>query len=99
MINDTVVSLAKQELRGMNVSVGSAIQPVTTAHLTAARESGGDALDLDPEDGSFISKSHSFLISELIRSPGFLVSEILMSSCFSCLDLFQLGRPCIGFSC
>ncbi|KAK2753900.1 hypothetical protein FQN54_007259 [Arachnomyces sp. PD_36] len=54
MINDTVVSLAKQELRGMNVSVGAAIQPVTEAHLTAARKSGGDALDLDPADGSFI---------------------------------------------
>ncbi|PGG97504.1 hypothetical protein AJ79_09174 [Helicocarpus griseus UAMH5409] len=54
LINDTVISLAKQEIPGLNVSVGAAVQPVTQQHLKAARAAGGDALDLDPEDGSFI---------------------------------------------
>ena len=57
LVNDTIISLAKRELRHRNVSIGFNIQPVTEAHLTAARNAGGDALDLDPADGSFLSES------------------------------------------
>ena len=34
-----------------------AMQPITTSWLQAARDAGGDAIDLDPADGPFLSKS------------------------------------------
>jgi hypothetical protein len=33
------------------------MQPITTSWLQAARDAGGDAIDLDPADGPFLSKS------------------------------------------
>lgn len=62
LINDTIIGLAKQELRGLNLSISAAVQPITEAHLTAAQEAGGDPLDLDPADGSFISKFNPCLV-------------------------------------
>ena len=34
-----------------------AMQPITNSWLQAARDAGGDAIDLDPADGPFLSKS------------------------------------------
>lgn len=36
--------------------LGSTQQTITKAWLTAARASGGDAIDLDPANGNFVSK-------------------------------------------
>ncbi|KAL5384416.1 hypothetical protein PMIN06_011072 [Paraphaeosphaeria minitans] len=41
-------------LPGVNATVGAAVQPITVSHLTAARQRGGDALDLDPARGPFV---------------------------------------------
>lgn len=41
-------------LAGVNASVGAAVQPITVNHLKAARNSGGDAIDLDPAQGPFV---------------------------------------------
>lgn len=56
VIYQTTTSLADQLLKQTNCSVGSAIQPVTVNHLKAARAAGGDALDLDPARGPFVSE-------------------------------------------
>ena len=56
MIYNNVVRAADQYLSGINCTVGSAIQPVTKNHLTAARSLGGDAIDLDPARGDFVSR-------------------------------------------
>ena len=55
IIFNTTTRLADEMLSKTNCSVGSAIQPVTVAHLKAARAAGGDALDLDPAKGPFVS--------------------------------------------
>lgn len=55
IIYNTTTSLADQMLKNTNCSVGSAIQPVTVDHLKAAKAAGGDALDLDPARGAFVS--------------------------------------------
>ena len=36
------------------LSIGSTQQTITKAWLTAARASGGDAIDLDPNNGNFV---------------------------------------------
>ena len=44
-------------------SLNLAIQPITTDWLAAARAAGGDAIDLDPADGTFVGtlrRSFSF---------------------------------------
>ena len=57
LLNDTLVSMALSgELSHVpGLSLGMSIQPVTTAWLTAAKKSGGDAIDLDPANGPFLS--------------------------------------------
>lgn len=46
-----------------------AMQPITTSWLQAAKDAGGDAIDLDPADGPFLSMSattsYCLLMSEL----------------------------------
>lgn len=49
--NRTVLETAARYLGGMNVSVGAAIQPLTTLHMQAARDRGGDPMDLNPANG------------------------------------------------
>ena len=56
MIYTNIVNPANQIIPGLNCTVGAAIQPVTKNHLQAARELGGDAIDLDPAKGDFVSK-------------------------------------------
>ena len=51
-----IVENADALLTRVNCSIGAAVQPITTAHLQAARTLGGDAIDLNPERGSFVSK-------------------------------------------
>lgn len=58
MIYNNVVRAADRFLPGINCTVGSAIQPVTKNHLEAARRLGGDAIDLDPAKGDFVSMYH-----------------------------------------
>ena len=41
-----------------------AIQPITEAHLRAAKKAGGDAIDLDPSIGTFISTPYIFPLKE-----------------------------------
>lgn len=55
LINETIPPIALSMLEGVqNSFVGLSMQPVTKSHLQAARDAGGDALDLDPNDGDFI---------------------------------------------
>lgn len=49
--NETVLATAMKYLQGKDVSVGAAIQPLTPAHMQAARDRGGDPMDLDPSKG------------------------------------------------
>lgn len=56
MIYKNVIDSAEQFVQGINCTVGAAIQPVTRNHLQAARDLGGDAIDLDPARGDFVSK-------------------------------------------
>ncbi|KAI1208441.1 uncharacterized protein F4807DRAFT_431346 [Annulohypoxylon truncatum] len=56
LINQTVTPLALSMLKGVrNSFVGLSMQPITQSHLKAARNAGGDAIDLDPNDGDFIA--------------------------------------------
>lgn len=58
LINETVPSIALSMLGDVeNSFVGLSMQPVTKSHLQAARDAGGDAIDLDPNDGDFIGMS------------------------------------------
>ena len=43
------------------LQLGSTQQTITKAWLQAARASGGDAIDLDPANGNFISTSNKFI--------------------------------------
>ncbi|KAL8644073.1 MAG: hypothetical protein Q9226_007950 [Calogaya cf. arnoldii] len=49
----TFISTADSQLAGLNVTLGFATEPVTTSMLRAARQNGGDPMDLDPQRGSF----------------------------------------------
>lgn len=53
---ETVLFSARDQLAnvaGSNVAV--AYQPISKAWLQKAKDAGGDAIDLDPADGSFVS--------------------------------------------
>lgn len=57
LINETVTSAGlsmKKEVPGLGL--GISMQPITTDFVQAARTLGGDPIDLDPADGSFICK-------------------------------------------
>lgn len=56
LIFSNVVVNADNILSQVNCTVGAATQPVTSNHLQAAKNLGGDALDLDPSRGTFVSK-------------------------------------------
>ncbi|KAL8692059.1 MAG: hypothetical protein Q9218_002845 [Villophora microphyllina] len=49
----TFISTADALLAGLNVTIGWTSEPVTTSFLEASRQAGGDAMDLDPQRGSF----------------------------------------------
>lgn len=69
MLYNSIAQNADALLLGVNCSVGSAVQPVTASHLRAARALGGDAIDLDPEKGNFVSKfNHSVIPHDRIRN-------------------------------
>jgi hypothetical protein len=68
MIFQNVVINANNILRDVNCTVGSATQPITGNHLQAARDLGGDPLDLDPSRGTFVSKCR--LLQRLQRYEG-----------------------------
>ena len=70
LIYKHVVDNANQILPGVNCSVGAAVQPVTKTHLQAARDLGGDAIDLDPARGSFVSTSVPALLTFYLLFPG-----------------------------
>lgn len=50
------IDLARIMLAGVNGLVSIATEYVTKEHLAAAKASGGDAIDLDPERGTFMSR-------------------------------------------
>ena len=54
LINQHIVINVDAILSAVNCTVGSAVQPITKRHLKAARDAGGDAIDLDPADGNFV---------------------------------------------
>ena len=56
MIYNNIVGPANQILPLVNCTVGAGIQPITKNHLQAARDLGGDAIDLDPTKGDFVSR-------------------------------------------
>lgn len=45
---------ALSEVTGASLTME--IEPISKLWLQAARDAGGDAIDLDPDDGSFVSK-------------------------------------------
>lgn len=52
---DIVIPSANEHLKDIEGSTASiAYQPISHAWLQAARNSGGDAIDLDPAKGSFV---------------------------------------------
>ncbi|KAL9123061.1 MAG: hypothetical protein Q9187_000388 [Circinaria calcarea] len=56
LANVTIVGGALSQLQHIpDLTLTLAYQPITKAWLAAARASGGDAIDLDPADGGFIS--------------------------------------------
>ena len=55
---DIVIDGALRQLKNVtNCSLSLAFQPIIQAWLEAAHKSGGDAMDLDPKDGTFICSS------------------------------------------
>lgn len=46
--------------------VASTQQTITKSWLTAARESGGDAIDLDPANGNFIGQKITFFFPKTV---------------------------------
>lgn len=55
LANDIVIGGSLEQLKNVaNCSLSLAFQPITQAWLKAARASGGDAIDLDPNDGTFL---------------------------------------------
>ena len=57
MTYDIVIGSAATHLKPFNDSnIDLAYQPITKEWIQAARDAGGDALDLDPADGAFIRK-------------------------------------------
>ncbi len=57
MVYRNVVQAADQLLPGVNCTVGASVQSITKAHLQTALDLGGDAIDLDPLKGDFVSMS------------------------------------------
>ena len=57
LLNDQYTQFAIESLKDVAGSQSSLdIQPITKAQLQAARNAGGDAIDLDPSLGTFICK-------------------------------------------
>ena len=50
-------------------------QPLTTALVKAAREAGGDALDLDPKDGPILGMLFLSAVPFIIPSQPFLAKR------------------------
>ena len=62
LLNDQYTQFAIDSLKDVAGSQSSlALQPITKAQLQAARNAGGDAIDLDPALGTFICKPSFFL--------------------------------------
>ena len=57
LVYDEVVTIRELILNKTNCSVGAGVQPVTRSFLENAKSNGGDAIDLDPEEGGFCSES------------------------------------------
>ncbi|KAI0179441.1 hypothetical protein GGR52DRAFT_306858 [Hypoxylon sp. FL1284] len=56
IINETIPPIALSMLGNVqNSFVGLSMQPITRSHSQAARDAGGDCMDLDPSDGDFIA--------------------------------------------
>jgi hypothetical protein len=54
---------ADQMIADINCTIGLSTEPVTQNHLAAAKARGGDAMDLDPGKGGFISTfDHDFIV-------------------------------------
>ncbi|KAM3425606.1 hypothetical protein BST61_g7553 [Cercospora zeina] len=59
LINRTFIETVRSRLHLLqnktSVAIGLSVQPITRSWLQAARDAGGDAIDLDPADGPFIA--------------------------------------------
>lgn len=63
IVNETVTNAALAELKTVQgCSVSMSLQPISRKWLKAAQDAGGDAISLDPADGSLIGKSTSFSV-------------------------------------
>lgn len=58
LINETVTSAGLSMKNVSDCGLGISMQPITQAFVQAARDAGGDAIDLDPADGSFLCKPY-----------------------------------------
>ena len=57
IITETLDHVGTSQLQNISgIQVVLSIQPISQNWLKAARVAGGDAFDLDPDDGSFIGK-------------------------------------------
>ncbi len=63
LLDKEYTNFAIQQLKDV-AGCGStlALQPITKAHLQAAKDAGGDAIDLDPSMGTFICKRRPLII-------------------------------------
>lgn len=56
-----MANLAREMIPQLDGFVGVAEEPVSGQFVAAARANGGDAMDLDPTNGGFISLKSLFL--------------------------------------
>lgn len=60
LVHDELVATRKLMLSGTDCSVGAGVQPITQSFLRVAKELGGDAMDLDPDEGGFSGKNYKW---------------------------------------
>ena len=57
LINDSITEVATTHLKDVeNSQVSLSIQPISKSWLQAAKQAGGDAINLDPEKGNIIGE-------------------------------------------
>jgi hypothetical protein len=56
IVIDTMVDVAKELIPKFDGFVGVAEEPITINHVKAAKANGGDPMNLNPEDGGFLSE-------------------------------------------
>ena len=81
IVYNNTVEYAKTFLAGANAYMGVATEYVSVNQLEAARASSGDAIDLDPAEGSFMrTSSPYFSLEKMTVCYGMLTTNFLPDS-------------------